>query len=188
MKGLRYLMCGVALVASAGASTATAATWDPVNSNISTTNVGSLTFTAGGASYTCNTVTLTLRAASGTASVAVAQGTHNPVAFSNCTSFLGSATVTTTGTWQFTANSTTSVTMAAVGATVLQMRFHAVPSCTINIPGFDLPNNTWSNSTHQLTLNSTATFAVTSTAGCLGAVGSTGSFSSTFSAPTATIT
>lgn len=187
MKSLRYLVCGAALLASVGVSSASAANWDPINTEVTATNSGTSSLTAG-ASVTCENVDTRLTASSGSPTVASTTNIHNPVAFSNCTSFAGPATVTTSGSWQFTAIDTTTVTGAAVGATVATITFHNLAGCTITIGGADIPNNVWSNTTHNLTINNNATFPVSSTAGCLGVVQPVGKLDGVFNVPAASIT
>lgn len=187
MKSLRYLVCGAALFASIGVSSASAANWDPVGTEVTATGVGSSSLTAG-AAVTCSSIDARLAVTAGQPDLATTtHGIHNPVAFTNCTSFAGPATVTTFGTWEFTAINTTTVTGAATPATaggpVAQITFHNLPACTISIGGADIPNNTWSNATRNLTINNAAVFPVTSTAGCLGVVQNTGTLDGVFNLP-----
>ncbi len=194
MKGLRYLVCGVALVASVGVSSASAANWDPVNTTLHGSQVGSGTLKTdpSGATVTCTGGTTDLRAASATPSVASTITTTNPVQFSGCTSLGFSATVTTAGTWNFTGASTTSVSATAVptavGGNVATISVPAV-GCTLTIGETTIANKTWNNTAKTLATNGASSFPITpSSEACGTLLGTSGTLSATFNVPGANLT
>jgi hypothetical protein len=122
---------------------------------------------------TCNTSNgFTLAPVNGNPAVSGtvnSSGAAAPPSFSNCTSSLGSATVTASGQWLFTAKSTTSVDESNASATIKI----AGGICTITMSNVSIPGNSWSNSTHRLTSNSNASFPIHESGFCDGATSST---------------
>lgn len=174
MRGLRSLACGVAVIASVGTSAASAANWDPPGTErVATSN--NLLLSMGDLTFQCTHVAMTVRLA-GSDVAATTPGVANPVSFANCDSSIGTMTVATAGTWVLTATSTTVVDLTATGTgaggtgAVMTMNLDPQPNCTIFVDGPQtIPGNAWSNTTHRLFLNSTATFTQTPVgAGCLG--------------------
>jgi hypothetical protein len=164
-----------ALTAFVGVSSAFAVQWNPQNtvessslakgtSVVMTDNVGS--------TVTCSTENgFTLSPIGGNPAVSGtvnSSGAAAPPVFSNCTSSLGSATVTGSGQWLFTATSTTNVNETNASATIKI----GGGLCTITMSGVSIPNNTWSNTTHQLTANSGASFPIHESGFCDGATSS----------------
>ena len=188
MKHFKALAAGAVLAASlVGASSASAATWDPQNTFVTGTSVGNTIFEdSNGNMVSCAAGDVRVHASGDRA---VATGPDNPISWSSCTnsSLGGSTTLTTTGTWTFTATSQTNVDITALpglGGAVADLSFSALPGCSIKMTGpVNIPNNTWSNATHRLTLNPTATLELDQSATCLGLFGTTGKFTSTFSFP-----
>ena len=190
MKSFKALTIGAALALSlVGASSASAATWDPQNSIVTGTAVGTTTLDdSSGNTVSCSVGDVRIHAFGDRA---VATGPNDPVNWSSCTaSFLGglAATVTTTGTWTFTATSQTSVDITALPGTGGSVADINIPvlgqNCSIKVTGpVSIPGNTWSNATHRLTVNPAGTFELDQSAACLGLVGSTGRLTSTFSFP-----
>jgi hypothetical protein len=174
MRAQRHLVCGVALVASlVGGSSASAANWDPQGVELTATSANTSITDASGSTLHCNTADALVRA---TGDLATTTPIANPVAFGGgCSSPLGAntATVTTFGTWEFTATNTTTVNASATGTgaggTGPVMDINIGGFCTITVDGpATINGNAWSNTTHQLTINHTATIAMTTNPGCLG--------------------
>ncbi len=185
MKSLKTLALGAVVAVSLGVvSSASAAIWDPQNTNVTGTSTNSVLTSATGATVSCNSASTSLRAVG---DLATAQGAHNPVAYSNCTNsiFGGVTTVTTSGTWTFTATSTTSVDARVVSDTGAPVAVISNPGgCTITVHGpVSIPNNGWNNTTHQLEINSAVSFPVTQSGLCFGAVGTSARLSGTFTLP-----
>jgi hypothetical protein len=168
-------VAALALTAFVGVSSALAVQWNPQNTVTSTSlaagtkvvmtdNVGS--------TVTCSTVNgFNLAPVGGNPAVSGtvnSSGSPAPPVFSNCTSSLGSATVTGSGQWLFTATSTTNVNQSNASATIRI----AGGICTITMTNVSIPNNTWSNTTHQLTSNSGASFPIHESGFCDGATSS----------------
>jgi hypothetical protein len=179
MKRVKTLALGAVVALSLiGASSASAANWDPQNTHLAATQQGISAFTFdGGDHFTCSTGDLKLSAL-GAAAEAVTPGPEGPVTFGGCTEsvFFHAVTVTTFGTWRFTAASTTSVHLLATSTTGSVALIHYPDfACTVRVPSpLTIANNTWNNATHILTINSTASFPVhASTADCAAAVGTT---------------
>lgn len=194
MKGLRNLVCGVALVASVGASSASGSNWDPVTTPIHGTQVGTGTLRVDptGATVTCTNGTTDVKATSATPSVASTISTTNPVAFSGCTSLGFPATVVTLGTWNFTGVSTTSVSATAVPTTAGGLvAIISVPAvgCSVTIGETTIASNTWNNTSKQLATNGAASFPVHGNNEiCATLYGTSGTLTTTFNFPTANLT
>lgn len=194
MRSLRYLTCGAFMTASlATASSASAANWDPSGVEVTATSTNtSFTFGTSTATVHCNTVDMLT---TGVNDVRVTTAVANPVAFGGgCSTPLGAntGTVTTYGTWFFTAVSTTSanllVTGTGPGGTGPIVDINIGGICTVTIDGpVSLPAGTWNNTTHQLTINSLPTFTNTSGGGCFGLVSSPGTLEGTFTFPASAI-
>jgi hypothetical protein len=126
-----------------------------------------------------------------TAAVATTTGAA-PMILNTCTNsvFAGAATVTTGGTFTFTASSTTNVTlhMSDPGSNVLTVSMVG-GTCVVTVPngttGVTIPNNTWANSTHRLTLNAASLFPINRSAGCGGLFGAGAKLSATLQLNTA---
>ncbi len=150
-------------VGSAPAGAVTAVQWNPQNT------VEAASLAAGtsivitdnaGNTVSCNTVTSSVLAPNnGNPAVA---GTVNssgaPAApqFTNCSSNLGSASASASGQWLFTATGTSTVDASGANAVATI----AGGLCTITISNGAVPGNTWNNTTHQLALNSGASFHI----------------------------
>jgi hypothetical protein len=193
MKSMRYLVCGAALVASfVGASSASAANWDPQGVELTATSTTASLTDASGNTVHCNTADALIRA---TGDLATTTPIANPVAFGGgCSSPLGAntATVTTFGTWEFTAVNTTTVNASATGTgaggtgPVADINIGGI--CTVTVDGpATINGNTWNNATHQLTINNAATFTLTPSAGCFGLISSPGRLDGTFTLPASAI-
>jgi hypothetical protein len=198
MKSLRYLVCGVALLASVAPSAASASTWDPQGVALTATQEGSgrlTTTTAGVGSgqVTCNTGDASLVA---TGAVATASAATNPVAFGGC-SFAGlPAHVTTFGDWAFTATSTTAVSATArpavAGGLVAQINLTAIP-CLVTAGESTVANNVWNNTNHTLTIGTNEfTLTVIPKAGgtqeqCSTAIGTGGRIDASYQLPASAV-
>lgn len=179
MKLLKGLPIGLVLAASLmGATSASAGDWHPQNAVLTATQVGAATFTAGTVTITCSKVDAQVLAVDDRFQ---AGGMVPPIAFSSCLdSFaLTASTVTTTGTWGFTATSTTAVDITAdagtPGVSVIDFTLGAppLPVCTITVPGpLRIPLSLWSNVSSRLTFNPAVSFAITKSGFCPG-VGNT---------------
>jgi hypothetical protein len=180
MRSVKHVMVGAALIASlASVSSASAANWDPQGvARTATAGTTSLT-TSNGFTVSCTQADATL-----TASGHVASGPA-PTFGGVCSGPLSGPVVTTFGTWHFTAVSTTSVTATATaGPNGAVAQIHFSSGCTITVPGdVTITGNTWNNATHQLTVNTNASFPITSNAACFGLPGSSGSMHATFQLP-----
>jgi hypothetical protein len=188
MKSVKTLAMGAVVALSlVGASSASAANWDPQNTNVTASQEGTGTLTAN-APVTCTSGHTTLRAVG---AVATAITTTNPVAFTGCSAgFLGGpATVTTFGDWTFTATSTSNVTVRATSSTGPVAIIHLPQlACSITVPSpVHISNNTWSNTNHTLGINNAGTFGIVGHGNC-GIAGTSASLDANFVAPTATIT
>lgn len=168
-----------------GVSSASAANWDPPNTNVPATQEGSGTLSAG-LPITCTAGSTTLRASG---AVATTTSTVNPVNFSGCTGPLGvGATVTTFGDWHFIANSTTSVRVTATPtASNNKVATIHLPGCDITISGHQALSGTWSNANHTLAVTGPVT-GITNSGGICAAASSSGTLTANYVAPAATIT
>jgi len=196
MRNVKYLACGAALLASCiGVSSASAANWDPQGTALTATSTNSVLTPATGAPVACPVADLSVTATGDLARTSAALVNHNPVFFGGGCLAGGAlpTDVTTFGTWEFTATSTTNVNASATGTGAGGTGPVAVititgSSCVITIDGpVSIPNNVWHNASHQLTINNTATFPFTTTAGCNGLVTSPARLSGTFQLPTTAI-
>jgi hypothetical protein len=187
MKSIKRMALGVMLVGSlVGVSSASAATWDPQNTTVTGTSTNTKLTDTNGNVVSCTSADTSLRAVG---DLSTAQGA-SPVNFSTCTnSILPSATttVTTAGTWTFTATNATTVDATAVNPSGPVATIHIGGICTITVPSpVHIPANGWNNTTHQLTINSAVEFGLTKTSLCLG-VASGGSLSGTFTLPSSVV-
>lgn len=196
MRSLQYWVCGAALLASVGASSASAANWDPVGTELTASMVGSGTFaTNSGATFNCSNATTRLAATAGQPSVlTTTHGITNPIAITGCTSLGFPATMTTFGTWEYGATSTTAVDVSATpvtaGGLIATMVIPAA-GCNVAIDGpAVLGANTWNNATASLTANGATSFPITAGPGenCATVFGTSGSLSTSFTVPGASIT
>jgi hypothetical protein len=161
----------LALSAFVGVSSAAAVSWSPQNTvEQSTVASGSkLVFKDNkGFTVTCtsasngSTNSYTEAPVGGNPAVAGSvnsRGQAAPPQFGGCTNSLlpsDPTTVTASGQWLFTATSTTTVNGSNASA-VINIGNGA---CKITISNASAPNNSWSNSTHQLTLNGNDTFPI----------------------------
>lgn len=167
-------------MALVGASSASAATWDPQNTVVH--GHGVLTLNAG-ASVTC-TVTTNVKATGDRATTTNAAGADAGPTFSGCTNSLGLSptTVTSSSAWVATATSTSSVDVTNGNAVI-----NIGGVCTVTASNVSVPNNAWSNATHTLTPNSGVSFPLTRSGFCLG-VNATGTMSGSITFPAASIT
>lgn len=180
--GAMGAMVAVSLI---GASSASAANWDPQNTPLTATQVGAGTFTfAGGASWSCASADMTLTAVGDLAQTT----SFNPIAFGSCVVQPGNlaAGITAIGTWSFTATSTTTVslTVSSGSGAVIVLHVGAL-GCDVTIPSpVNIPNNEWNAATHTLTINGAASFPVhASTALCAGSVGTTATWDAKLALP-----
>jgi hypothetical protein len=191
MKGLRYLVCGVALVASVGASPASAANWSPLNQMIHGTQLGTgkLTTNLGGV-IQCTAGTTDLTAVSATPTVASTTTTTNPVQFTGCSALGFGMTVSTHGTWKFAAVNTTTVNATVIptvpGGAVATITT-TLPECRITVGEATINGNTWNTTSTTLTTNSTTSFPITATEACATYWGTSVTLHTTFSVPAAMI-
>jgi hypothetical protein len=190
MKSFKTLALGAVVGLSlVGVSSASAANWDPQNTNVTATQEGSGVLTgSAGATVTCSNGSTTLRAVG---AVATTTTTTNPVAFTNCVASIGgAATVTTFGDWAFTATSTTNVNVTASSGTGVVATIH-IPGlgCDVTVTSpTTINSNTWNNANHTLSTNSTASFPVESTGLCALGVGTSARLNAHFVAAAASIT
>lgn len=170
------------VMALVGASSASAATWDPQGTVVH--GHGTLTLRSGSASVEC-TVTLNVKATGDLAQTTNAAGTLAGPTFSNCSNNLGASptVVTSSASWTATATSATAVDVTN-GNAVINI---GSGLCTITVTGASVPGNTWANATHTLTANSTPTFPLSTSGFCLG-VGTTGTMAGSVVFPLASIT
>lgn len=196
MRRLRYFVCGAALLASVGASSASAVMWNPSGSELTATQVGDGDMTTNtGAQVTCQGADAKIAVTAGQPDLATTtHGIANPVTFTNCTAVGLPASVTTFGTWEFTATSTTVVDASATplaGDSRVATIHVPVLGCDISVNGpISIPNNTWNNGTAQLAVNNAQTFTIVGgpTESCVTTLGTTGTLRTTFSVPGASIT
>lgn len=168
------------VMALTGASTASAANWDPPGTVVH--GHGTLTLTSGTFTLTCTT-DLNVRATGALAQTTNAAGTLAGPTF-GCTNSLGTATVmTSSASWTATATSTTSVDVITENALINI----GSGACTITWDNVSVGGNTWSNPTHTLTSNSSVAFPITRTGFCFGTA-ATMSISGSVAIPLATIT
>lgn len=166
MKGWRYLACSVALCTSIGASSASAANWDPVGTELTATQEGNGTVTTNnGSTISCGSSDMRLAATAGQPDLmTTTHGVTNPVTFANCTALGFPVTMTTFGTWEFTATSTTSVDFSATPVTAGgPIWTWSIPAlgCHVAINGpVTIPNNTWNNVAATLTMNNAASVPI----------------------------
>lgn len=196
MRSLRLLACGVAALAAMGASSTSAANWDPLNTTFTATPEGqwdALT-TDSGLAVICLSSDLGLRVAGTSPATASTIAAHNPVAFGSCVA-LGTfpTDVTTFGTWHFTATDTTDVDIRATPDASGRVATFSITTigCGISIDGpVNLGPNDWNNSTQTLRVNPSSTFPLTaySTGAvpletCQTAIGTTGSMNVRYRIP-----
>lgn len=192
MISMKKLAMGAALALSlVGASSASAANWDPAGTNVTATQEspnGKLTV-AGGLAVTCTGGDATLNASTNVAMTVGALG------FTGCTDPLGTAaSVTTFGTWNFVATDTTNVDANVLGpgagGTGSVATIHLpILGCTITVQGpVNIANNDWNNTNHTLTINGAAKFPIIpSTESCQTLVGTTGSIDASYQLPSTVI-
>lgn len=166
----------VVLGLSTAMANAATVQWNPQNTVESATLASgtSLVLTDNaGSTVTCKTVSGSVEAPIGgnpaVAGTVNASGSAAPPQFSNCTSSFGSASVSASGQWLFTATSSTSVDASQASAKVTV----AGGLCTITVSNAALTGNAWSNTNHQLTTNSSASFKISESGLCDGASSAT---------------
>lgn len=161
-----------------GSAAALAATvqWNPQNTVEPATlaSGSSLVLTdSAGNTVTCNTVTSNVEAPiNGNAAVAGTVDSSGAAAapvFSNCSSNLGSASVTNSGQWLFTATSTSSVDTSQDTSSISI----GGGLCTITVTNAAVAGNTWNSATNQVILNSSASFPISESGLCDGATSAT---------------
>jgi hypothetical protein len=185
MKSVKTLALGAAVALSLfGASSASAANWDPQNTVVTGQQEGHGTLTgSGGGRVTCSGGDIALSAVGD-----LAMNTNTPpISFSGCTeSILGTGVVVTTfGTWSFTATSTTSVDASITSSTGVVATIH-FPSlgCDVTVPSpVNIPNNTWNNTTHTLSISNATAFTVSAGGLCAGPVGTSARLDANFVLP-----
>jgi hypothetical protein len=152
------------VLALVGASSASAASWDPQGTVVH--GHGDWTLHFGSMTLTC-TVDLNVKATGAVAQTTNAAGGLAGPTFS-CTNSLGiNPTIVTSGaSWTATATSTTTVDVTK-GNALINIGNDA---CTITADNVTVAGNTWNNAAHTLTANSTPTFPVTRTGFCPGTV------------------
>src|SRR5947209_4975052 len=156
----------LAFSAFVGVSSAAAVSWSPQNTVEQATAASNVVLTDNkGNTVTCTSLTngsnnsYVKAPVNGNAAVAGtvnSSGSAAPPQFGGCSSNLGSASVSASGQWLFTATSTTSVDASNASSKAVI----AGGACTITISNASAPGNSWSNSTHRLTLNSNDTFPI----------------------------
>jgi hypothetical protein len=172
-------MCGSAAVATLaataafGATSASAANWDPVNTTVA--GSGGLTLTTNTlGSVTC-TITINMRSTGNDVSTSTA-----PPVFDNCSSNIANpTTVSSTTNWTATATTTTAVDVTGAATITIGGGL-----CVITASAA-VANNTWSNSTHALTANASASFPITEHGFCDG--GTSGHMGGTVTFPSSAI-
>lgn len=184
------VVAAMSLMAMVGASSAFALQWNPQGTPEAAslvTGTSSVLTDSNGNHVTCSTSTATLTASG---AVATASGTTNPVNYSSCSNDVlgGTTTVSTFGTWSFTATSTSAITAVAnngAGGTVARINMPGLfGTCTITVAGpITIAGNAWSNTTHQMTINNTVSFNLSQNGPCAGAVGATGTLSGKYQLP-----
>jgi hypothetical protein len=191
MRGIKTLGSAVTvaltLAAMVGASGASAANWDPANVTVPISGTMTLTTSTGGTAM-CSLTNTFVRSAGGDLAVTTdSAGTPRGPQWTACMNGIApilSTTITSTtgtaGAWSMTATSTTSVDLTGVNLTVALASL-----CTISAMNVSIASNTWSNTTHTLTFNSTATFPIVESGICDG--GTTGRISGTFSFPSSAV-
>jgi hypothetical protein len=173
------------------ASSASAVQWSPqgVAEGASGVTGSNWIFTDSvGHHITCTTFSTTVVAAG---AVFTTVGSP-PMIFSGCTNDIigGSTVVTAAGSFTYTATSTSNVTfnMKNVGGNVLTISL-AGGICTITVPsgagGVTIPNNSWSNTTHRLNLNTSSAFVINQSAGCFTVVGASATLAAAYQFPSA---
>jgi hypothetical protein len=192
MKALRHLVCGVALVASVGASSASAANWNPVNTTLHGSQVGAFRMTTNlGGVISCGAGTTDLRANSATPSVASTTAASNPLQFSGCTALGFAATVTTHGVWDFTAVNTTTINVTArpsVAGGFVATITTLVPACTVRMDTTSISSTTWHIALGFFTWGHTTTTPITTTTEACGTLfGTSVTFDGTLSFPGASL-
>lgn len=163
------LAIAAVVLASGLVDAAASGTWSPQNAVGK--GSGTMTLTDNKNNWARCQVSFYLEApTSGNASVAHTtdvNGNAGPPTFSSCTSNLSTVTSATCSTpWDFTAVSTTSVDMSNMTCTY---DLQTIGTCTIGYTNVSLPNNTWNNSTGQLTINSADSFPISESGVCDGA-------------------
>ena len=190
MKRVKDLAMGAAAALSlAGVSSASAANWDPQNTNVTMTQEGASTIVfSGGAALTCVSGDTVVRA---TGAALTTVTTPNPLTLVNCHSpILGPVTVTTFGQVRFTATSTTSVdaTWTSATGTVSTLHFPNL-ACDITVPSpVSIPNNAWNNTNHTLAFNSTVSIPMVTTGVFCNTLGTSLTLNANFVASALTIT
>jgi hypothetical protein len=195
MRSFRYVLCAVVLPAIVWASSSSAANWDPPGAELTAFNVGPALLTGNHSAQlvVCTQLhTLLAVTASQPDLLSTTHGIHNPFNFTNCHAFGSPATVTTFGTWKFTATNTTTVDATFTGAgpggsgPIALVIPHALSGCTITIDAeVGIPNNEWDGVNHRLVINNQSTFTLTSNAPCVGVVPMFGSLDLTLQLPAA---
>jgi VCBS repeat-containing protein len=170
-----FAVVTIALGFGNAAAQAATVTWHP-QSTIESAGLGAgsklvLTDNAGN-TVTCTTVSANVEAPiSGNAAVAGtvnSSGTAAPPSITSCSSNLGSASVTASGQWLFTATSATTVDASQASATA-----RVAGLCTITVSNAAIANNTWNNTTHQATINSSVSTPISESGLCDGATSAT---------------
>lgn len=155
MRSIKVMGC-IVMTALGLASSASAANWDPANTNI--TGHGVLTLTSGTATVTCTTH-MTVSSTGNDLATTVGVPT-----FSACTDNIihsSDTTVTSSAAWTATATTTTAVDV--VGNGVIKIG----TLCTITATAA-VADNGWSNATHTLTANNMSSFDITRHGLCAG--------------------
>lgn len=188
MMDMRKLATGAVLTISLiGVSSASAANWDPQNTAVTAIQEGVGMVTLGNDfSVRCGAGDISFTAPGAAAAIAMA---INPAKFPSCTDPLGlNASVTTFGTWNFVATSTTNVDISITGATVATIHMPGF-GCDISMPGpINIPGNAWNNSAHTLTITNTISFPVLpSTETCATVFGTTGRIDASYQLPSSVI-
>jgi hypothetical protein len=190
MRSLKVMALGATLAVSViGASSASAANWDPQNTNLTATGTNSTLTDTSGHSVSSTNLDAVVRASGAVAST---QGVQPVVFTGNSSDISPNVTVTTFGTWTFIATNTSTVDVVAhpdasgrVATIQIHVGFGIVCDVTVHGP-VNIPNSTWSNVTRTLTINNTVEFPVTQSSGCLGQLSGLSRFDASATLPIGT--
>lgn len=186
MRALRLLACGAALLSVIGASSASAANWDPLGVERTGELEGGAKFTTNaGVAATCAAGSTRLTPSSAPSDrVTTTAGIANPIALNLCTYNGFNASVTTFGTWELTATNTVLLDLTATGTGAggtgpvvgINLTTFGGFTCSFTIDGPMTVPGTWTNVTTALDI-STPTLELTPSSGCSTLIfGTTGQF------------
>lgn len=192
MKMLGTAAAAASMLLALGVGSASAANFDPPNTNIPAHGVLTLDGIPSGAQVHC-TFTGTIRSAGGDhASTVNSSGDPAGPTFDNCVATvpgLGNVAATavatsgTAGAWTMTATSTTTVDVTGNATISIGGGL-----CTISAMNAAVPNNTWNQATHTLTANGASTFPIVSSGSILCPTDTTARMTGSVTVPLGTIT